>query len=61
MEPPPRMNVPQKAVDIVTHIETGRIEKDDKFMLVLAARRLIIGFPITATQSSIWRRYGGRR
>lgn len=45
------------ATDIVTHIETGRVDHNDKFMLILAARRLLSGLAMTPQQTSIWSRY----
>lgn len=45
------------ACDVVTHIETEQIDPDDKFMLVLAARRLVRGHQMTRKQADLWDKY----
>ena len=45
------------ACDVVTHIETGRVDTADKFILVIAARRLLSGVELTAQQTIVWNKY----
>ena len=43
--------------DVVTHIETGRIDSDGKSIFTQAARRLLSGTPMAKEQAKSWRGY----